>query len=71
MGLSGIFRSTSRLIRLTRGLLILLTALAIVGTIAAIHRMEAAPKFHIDGNVDNFFIIVRRDLEDKATLLTL
>lgn len=46
-----VFRPTSRLVRVTRGLLILLTGLAIFGTIAVIHRMEATPKFHLDGIV--------------------
>ncbi|XP_057376217.1 uncharacterized protein LOC130697316 [Daphnia carinata] len=43
-------RPAGRIVRVTRGLLILLSAVAIFGTIAFIHRMETTSKFNSDGH---------------------
>ena len=42
-------RLSGRVVRVTRGMLVFLSALAIFGTIAFIHRMESSSKFSSDG----------------------
>ena len=42
--------SASRIVRVTRGLLILLSALAIFGTIAFIQKLETPKSFSFGGN---------------------
>lgn len=49
-------RPAGRIVRVTRGLLILLSAVAIFGTIAFIHRMETTSKFNSDGSLKNQLI---------------
>ena len=50
MSLCRFLRPAGRVVRITRGFLILLSALAIFGTIAFIHRMETSSKFSSEGN---------------------
>ena len=49
MSLCRFLRPAGRVVRITRGFLILLSALAIFGTIAFIHRMETSSKFSSEG----------------------
>lgn len=59
MGPCRFLRPGGRIVRMTRGLLILLSALAIFGTIAFIHRMETGSKFNSDGN-ETYNILFQR-----------